>query len=184
MLEIHVELKNLIDQENLHLQHLADLVKEAINEEQLLSSRLIELEQDAEITFGQKLADKVATFGGSWTFIITFFSILAGWIIMNVYLFQEKPFDPYPFILLNLVLSCIAAIQAPIIMMSQNRQEEKDRRRSRGDFMINMKAEMEVRGLHGKIDLLIAEQMESLFKVQQAQLDLLVKIEKAIQQKS
>jgi uncharacterized membrane protein len=120
----------------------------------------------------------VAAFGGSWTFIILFFSILISWILMNLFLLADKPFDPYPFILLNLVLSCIAAIQAPIIMMSQNRRDDKDRRRSRGDYLINLKAEMEVRSLHGKIDLLITEQMQSLFKLQQAQIDLLLKIEK------
>jgi uncharacterized membrane protein len=99
---------------------------------------------------------------------------------MNTKLFSGNPFDPYPFILLNLLLSCIAAIQAPIIMMSQNRRDEKDRRRARSDFMINMKAELEVRSLHAKIDLLISEQMTSLFKVQQAQLDLLTKIDSKI----
>ncbi len=173
-----MNIKELIDQENLHLQHLSELVTESIKEEQLLSSRLIELEEDKETSFGQKLADKVAEFGGSWKFIILFFLILALWIVANVWFLKEKTFDPYPFILLNLVLSCIASIQAPVIMMSQNRQEEKDRRRARSDYMINMKAEMEVRSLHSKIDLLIAEQMKSLFKIQEAQLDLLGKIEK------
>jgi uncharacterized membrane protein len=175
-----MELKDLMDQEKFHLQRLAELVKEAIQEEQLLTSRLIELEQDSEISFGQKLADKVAEFGGSWVFIIGFFSILTLWIAVNAWFLADKPFDPYPFILLNLVLSCLAAIQAPIIMMSQNRRDEKDRRRARGDYLINLKAELEVRSLHGKIDLLIAEQMGSLFKIQQSQLDLLLKLEQAL----
>lgn len=179
-----MDLKDLMQQENLHLQRLSDLVEEAVKEEKLLSMRLIELEQDTELSLGQRLADKVAEFGGSWIFIIVFFGILLFWIVANVLFLRDQAFDPYPFILLNLVLSCIAAIQAPVIMMSQNRQEEKDRRRARSDYMINMKAEMEVRSLHSKIDLLIAEQMKSLFSVQQAQLDILLKIEKALEKNS
>jgi uncharacterized membrane protein len=175
-----MDLKSLMEQEALHLQKLDELVQESIKEEESLSSKLLELEQDTKITFGQGLADRVAEFGGSWRFIILFFSTLTLWIAANVFWTQNKAFDPYPFILLNLVLSCIAAIQAPIIMMSQNRQEEKDRRRARGDYMINLKSELEVRNLHGKIDLLMTEQMQSLFKVQQAQLDLLIQIEKSL----
>lgn len=180
MSEESKELKDLMSIEDLHLKRLADLVQESIDEEQLLTTRLLELDQDSELTWGQVLADKVAEFGGSWTFIVAFFTILAVWIVLNVVFLREKSFDPYPFILLNLVLSCIAAIQAPIIMMSQNRQEDKDRRRARSDYLINMKAEMEVRSLHGKIDLLLTEQMKSLFKVQQMQMDLLKKIESSL----
>lgn len=175
-----MDLKNLMEQEELHLKHLAELVEESIKEEELLTSKLISLEQDTKLSTAQKLADKVAEVGGSWTFIIAFFVILIAWILMNVHYLNEKAFDPYPFILLNLVLSCIAAIQAPIIMMSQNRQEEKDRRQARSDYMINLKSEIELRSLHGKIDLLITEQMKSLFTVQQSQLDLLMKIEKSV----
>lgn len=178
-----MNIKDLIKQESLHLERLAELVKESIKEEELLSTRLIELEQDNQITVGQRWADRVAEFGGSWTFIILFFATLILWITMNLWLLGATPFDPYPFIFLNLLLSCLAAIQAPIIMMSQNRQEEKDRRRARSDYMINMKSEMEVRSLHGKMDLLITEQMKSLFSVQQAQLDLLQKIEKLLEKK-
>ncbi len=174
------DLKELIAQEDLHLQKLAELVQEAIKEEQLLSSRLIELEQDRGLTLGDRLADKVAEFGGSWRFIFGFFSVLVGWIIANIWFLGSTPFDPYPFILLNLVLSCLAAIQAPVIMMSQNRREEKDRRRAKSDYMINLKAEMEVRSLHAKIDLLIAEQMKSLFAIQNSQMDLLLKIEHSL----
>lgn len=175
-----MELQSLIEQEHLHMQHLSDLVSESIKEEKLLSSRLLEIEQDSEISSGQKLADTVAEFGGSWTFIIGFFSVVILWIGINIWSLIATPFDPYPFILLNLVLSCLAAIQAPIVMMSQNRSEEKDRKRSRSDYMINLKAEMEVRNLHSKIDLLMSEQMSSLFKIQQAQLELLEKIEKRL----
>lgn len=176
-----MDLKDLMEEESLHLQKLSELVSKSIQEEQLLSSHLLEIEQDSTASFGERLADSVAEFGGSWMFIIIFFSILIGWIIINAWVLTSKPFDPYPFILLNLVLSCLASIQAPIIMMSQNRREDKDRRRARGDFMINLKSEMEVRNLHAKIDLLITEQMESLFKAQQTQLELLMKIDKSQQ---
>ncbi|MCK6596692.1 MAG: DUF1003 domain-containing protein [Bacteriovoracaceae bacterium] len=175
-----MELKELIEQEELHFKKLNELVQETINEEEILSYKLLELEKDTELSLGQKCADKVAEFGGSWTFIFVFFFTLIFWIIVNTLLLKDKAFDPYPFILLNLVLSCIAAIQAPVIMMSQNRQEEKDRRRSRSDYMINLKAEMEIRSLHSKIDLLIAEQMKSLFNIQQAQMESLQSIEKKL----
>lgn len=103
-------------------------------------------------TFGEKLADQVASFGGSWKFIILFFTLLVVWIIINSIAFLMKPFDPYPFILLNLILSCLASIQAPIIMMSQNRQEVKDRLRAENDYKINLKAEYEIRALQEKVD--------------------------------
>lgn len=109
------------------------------------------------LTFGQRAADKIATFGGSWTFIISFFAILAIWIAFNVYTLHNKGFDPYPFILLNLILSCLASIQAPIIMMSQNRQEEKDRERAEWDLKINEKAEAEIREISKKITILMTQ---------------------------
>ncbi len=109
------------------------------------------------LTFGQRAADKIATFGGSWTFIISFFAILAIWIAINVYSLQNKGFDPYPFILLNLILSCLASIQAPIIMMSQNRQEEKDRERAEWDLKINEKAEAEIREISKKLTILMTQ---------------------------
>ena len=176
-----MDLQDLVSQENLQLQKLADLVKNSIDEEQMLTSRLIAIEQDQNISWGQKLSDKVADFGGSWFFIVSFFAVLIFWILLNLSYFNDQPFDPYPFILLNLILSCVAAIQAPIIMMSQNRKEDKDRRRSRSDFMINLKAEMEVRNLHAKIDLLITEQMKVLFSIQKTQTELLQKIERSVE---
>lgn len=109
------------------------------------------------LTFGQRAADKIATFGGSWTFIISFFAILAIWIAFNVYTLRNKGFDPYPFILLNLILSCLASIQAPIIMMSQNRQEEKDRERAEWDLKINEKAEAEIREISKKLTILMTQ---------------------------
>ena len=124
-------------------------------------------------TYGQIVADKVADFGGSWTFIISFMFFLFGWIIINVVVLVDKGFDPYPFILLNLILSCIAALQAPVIMMSQNRQEEKDRERSKKDFMINLKSELEIRMLHGKLDHLIMHQQQELIEIQKIQIDMM-----------
>jgi uncharacterized membrane protein len=115
----------------------------------------MEKQDKDKLTFGQKTADKVASFGGSWTFIISFFVFIIIWISANVFLLFNKGFDPYPFILLNLILSCLASLQAPIIMMSQNRQEEKDRERAKKDYEINLKAEMEIKMLNQKIDKLI-----------------------------
>jgi uncharacterized membrane protein len=106
-------------------------------------------------TFGERTADKIAEFGGSWTFIISFGIFIAFWISINVWVFLNKGFDPYPFILLNLILSCLAALQAPVIMMSQNRQEQKDRERAKSDYQINLRAELEIRLLHEKLDYVI-----------------------------
>lgn len=132
----------------------------------------IEEESDT-LTPGQRLADKVATFGGSWTFIISFGAFLICWISINVFWMSDKGFDPYPFILLNLILSCIAALQAPIIMMSQNRQEEKDRDRAKKDYMINLKSELEIRMLHEKMDHLIIHQQQELIEIQKVQIDMM-----------
>jgi uncharacterized membrane protein len=124
-------------------------------------------------TFGQRIADKVADFGGSWTFIIFFLSFIVVWILSNVIFLFNKGFDPYPFILLNLILSCIAALQAPIIMMSQNRQEEKDRERAKKDYMINLKSELEIRMLHEKLDHLIMHQQQELIEIQKVQIEMM-----------
>ena len=122
------------------------------------------------LTFGQRIADKVASFGGSWTFIISFGIFIFIWINLNVFWMMNKSFDPYPFILLNLILSCIAALQAPVIMMSQNRQEEKDRERGKKDYMINLKSELEIRTLHEKIDHFIMDQQQELLDMQKDQI--------------
>ena len=124
-------------------------------------------------TIGQKLADKVASFGGSWTFIIMFGTFIFIWICINFYWLINKGFDPYPFILLNLILSCLAALQAPVIMMSQNRQEEKDRDRSKKDYMINLKSELEIRSLHEKIDHFIMDQQQELLELQKTQIEMM-----------
>lgn len=126
-----------------------------------------------KFTFGEKLADRIATFGGSWTFILSFSAFLGLWILINTVALSRHPPDPYPFILLNLVLSALAALQAPVIMMSQNRQEAKDRLRAEYDYKINLKAELEIRHLHEKIDHLLKQQSQRLFEIQQIQIDLM-----------
>jgi uncharacterized membrane protein len=133
----------------------------------------IDGEDQAAFTVGQKIADKVASFGGSWKFIISFGVFIFLWISVNVFWFLNKGFDPYPFILLNLILSCIASLQAPVIMMSQNRQEEKDRERSRKDYMINLKSELEIRSLHEKIDHFIMDQQQELLEIQKLQVEMM-----------
>lgn len=120
-----------------------------------------------KLTIGQLAADKIARFGGSWTFIISFFMVLIIWISYNVYALNNKGFDPYPFILLNLILSCLASIQAPIIMMSQNRQEEKDRERAEWDLKINEKAEAEVRDISKKLDILMIQHQGLAQKIEE-----------------
>lgn len=131
-------------------------------------------DDDAEsATFGQRIADKVASFGGSWTFIIIFVTFLLGWIAVNIVFLANKGWDPYPFILLNLILSCVAALQAPVIMMSQNRQGEKDREKAQNDYMVNLKSELEIRMLHEKVDHLILHQEQSLIEMQKVQTGML-----------
>lgn len=172
-----MNINELLEAEEVHMKKMHDLVEEAIREENLLTQKLIEAEKDNDLSLAQKCADKIADFGGSWKFIISFFFIIVFWITLNSIQLLRNPFDPYPYILLNLLLSCIAAFQAPIIMMSQNRQEEKDRRRARNDYMINLKAEIEVRNLHSKLDLIITEQMKTLFDIQKKQIEMLESIE-------
>lgn len=134
----------------------------------------IALSQDSiPLSRGQRMADHVASFGGSWTFIISFGFFLFVWILLNTAFLLNKGYDPYPFILLNLILSCIAALQAPIIMMSQNRQEEKDRERSKLDYMINLKSELEIRTLHEKFDHLFIHQQRDLFEIQEIQIEMM-----------
>jgi uncharacterized membrane protein len=171
-------LEQLLLTGNDQFQKLNSIVLKAIEEEKLVSQKMLELE-DPNPPFSSKMADHVASFGGSWKFIIVFLSLMAGWIISNIYL-ATKPFDPYPFILLNLILSTIAALQAPIIMMSQNRKEEKDRQRAINDYLINLKAEVEIRNMHEKLDLLMAEQMKTLFDIQKEQINVMEEIKMSI----
>ena len=166
------EAENLARSGREQLSKLRHIVEKSIDEEKLVVENLLN-EPKEILTRGQSISDKVARFGGSWCFIISFSCILFGWIIFNTYASPAKHFDPYPFILMNLVLSTIAALQAPVIMMSQNRKEEKDRKRNENDYMINLKAELHVRSLHQKIDLMQKEQMKVLYETQAKQLELL-----------
>jgi uncharacterized membrane protein len=168
------------------LGQLSDLEQRVLSSFQTnstLTDKIADNDDSATLTFGQRIADKVATFGGSWTFIISFCSFLVIWILVNVYWFHNQGFDPYPYILLNLILSCIAALQAPVIMMSQNRQEEKDRIRAKNDYMINLKSELEIRMLHEKIDHLIMHQQEELLEIQKVQIDMMEDILQRVNQK-
>lgn len=136
----------------------------------------VEREHAETATLGARLADRIASFGGSWSFIGLFFAVLAAWMLYNVE--TSPPFDPYPFILLNLVLSCLAAIQAPIILMSQNRQAEKDRLHAKADYEVNLKAELEILALHEKLDALRERAWEDLLQLQRRQLDLLERLDR------
>jgi len=164
--------QTMLRQEKGELTALEQDVIESLREHDILSKN-VNSAVDDKWTFGQRLADHVASFGGSWRFIIIFASVLVVWILINTLLIRDKPFDPFPFILLNLVLSCLAAIQAPIIMMSQNRVEAKDRLTAENDYRVNLKAELEIRHLHSKIDLLLTHQWQRLLEIQQVQTDLL-----------
>ena len=143
----------------------------------------IDLEEQEERSFGQRLADKVASFGGSWTFIISFALFLLVWISVNIVWLSNKGFDPYPFILLNLILSSLAAIQAPVIMMSQNRQEVKDRERARKDYMVNLKSELEIRMLHEKIDHMVINQQQEIIELYNKQTSMIKELFKQIPNK-
>ncbi|MEN9973051.1 MAG: hypothetical protein RIS20_1398 [Bacteroidota bacterium] len=154
------------------LSSMEKIVLDTISNGDQISNLAIN-QDNTPLSRGQKMADHVASFGGSWTFIISFGFFLFVWILLNSVLLLNKGFDPYPFILLNLILSCIAALQAPIIMMSQNRQEEKDRERSKLDYMVNLKSELEIRTLHEKLDHLIIHQQRDLFEIQEIQIEMM-----------
>ncbi|TGK44541.1 DUF1003 domain-containing protein [Leptospira andrefontaineae] len=164
-------IQGMIQKETSELSSLEEEVKNSLENQELISEDLNQTFQSG-LTFGQRVADKVADFGGSWTFILMFGTSMAIWIGINVF-FSIWRFDPYPFILLNLLLSTLAAIQAPIIMMSQNRQEAKDRARSEMDYKINLKAELEIRHLHEKIDHILKNQWRRLTEIQQIQMQMM-----------
>ncbi|MGA2669588.1 MAG: DUF1003 domain-containing protein [Ignavibacteria bacterium] len=155
------------------------MVKDTINEEDLIIKNLLHPPKDI-LSPGQKVSDKVARFGGSWKFIILFVIFFTGWVVINIIALIRVPFDPYPFILMNLILSLIAALQAPVILMSQNRHAEKDRMRDENDYMINLKSEMEIRSLHQKMNLLLEEQIKTLFDTQSKQFTLFEEIIKKL----
>jgi len=167
--------KEVLQDEIGELSTLDNEVIESLHQHEILASN-IEEQFERKLTFGERLSDQIASFGGSWRFIILFGIILVLWIILNAALLVNRGFDPYPFILLNLILSCLAAMQAPIIMMSQNRAELRDRLRSENDYKINLKAELEIRHLHEKIDHLLRRQYNRLFEIQQIQIELLEEI--------
>jgi uncharacterized membrane protein len=156
-------------------QEIYDLGKEMDKEEQA-TPRNINKEFDSSLTLGERFADALAKFGGSWTFISIFIAMIVIWMGINSFFFIKQHFDPYPYILLNLVLSCLAAFQAPVIMMSQNRQEAKDRLRADQDFEINLKAEIEIRKLHERMDHLLMHQWQHLMDIQQVQVELIKEI--------
>jgi len=168
-------IETILEDEKGDLSSLEEEVLESLKENEILSTD-VEKEFITALTVGERLSDHIASFGGSWKFIIIFGSILAVWITANTVALFQKPFDPFPYILLNLVLSCLAAIQAPIIMMSQNRQEARDRLRSQHDYQVNLKAELEIRHLHQKVDHLLKQQWERLIEIQNVQLELMEEI--------
>ena len=165
------------------LSTLEEDVLKSIQNHETISDKIDTISEDEKISFGQRLADNVASFGGSWKFIIIFAIFIFIWMIINIIFLASKAFDPYPFILLNLILSCLAALQAPVIMMSQNRQEDKDRERSKQDYMVNLKSELEIRMLHEKLDHLIIHQQQELLNIQQIQVEMMEDIMKRLNKK-
>jgi uncharacterized membrane protein len=153
------------------LSNLESTVLDALKNKNLITERLGE--EDQPLNLGQRMADRIAMFGGSWKFIGSFGAFITIWILINIFWLQNRSFDPYPFILLNLILSCLAALQAPFIMMSQNRQEEKDRERGKKDYMINLKSELEIRILHEKVDHLMIHQQHELIQIQKIQIEMM-----------
>ena len=173
-------ISKIIEEETGRIQELKADVLNSIKDNEIITLKNNNTVKELS-KIGDILSDKIAIFGGSWRFIIIFFIILFAWILINSYLILKKPFDPYPFILLNLILSCIAAIQAPIIMMSQNRQEKKDRIRSENDYKINLKSEIEIRTLHEKVDHLLLDQWSKMIKIQEIQIEILEEIKKKVE---
>lgn len=170
---------NIIEEGKGELSKYDKEVLQSIVDRELISEN-VDNRLDQKESLGARLSDKIAKFGGSWGFIISFFLILVLWMAINIILLSNKGFDPYPFILLNLVLSCLAAIQAPIIMMSQNRQEEKDRERALHDYQVNLKAEIEIRQLHEKIDHILLQQGQKLIEIQEIQMEMMEEISNKI----
>lgn len=170
-------LMKLMEDEKGELTKLEKDVIDKLTDYEIITTNIDE-EFAEQLTFGQKVSDKIASFGGSWKFIFLFMFVLIAWIGINSYVLLSKPFDPFPFILLNLILSCIAAIQAPVIMMSQNRQEARDRKRAEADYKINLKSELELRQLHQKVDHLLTQQWERMVEIQELQLEVLDELRK------
>src|SRR5436190_12074946 len=168
-------IKEVLEDEIGELSALDQEVIESLQQHEILSAD-ISKQFEKKLTFGERLSDHIAEFGGSWKFLITFGAVLIGWIALNALVLFNRGFDPFPFILLNLILSCLAAVQAPIIMMSQNRAEARDRLRAENDYKVNLKAELEIRHLHEKIDHLLRRPYNRLCEIQQIQIELLQEI--------
>jgi uncharacterized membrane protein len=169
--------QSLLEAEKGELTDLDIEVIEGLRRHEILT-RNPEVDTTTSTTFGARMADRIAAFGGSWTFIIIFSIVLLSWMFVNSYVLIARPFDPFPYILLNLFLSALAAIQAPVIMMSQNRQESRDRQRAVYDYKINLKAELEIRQLHQKMDHLLSHQWERLVEIQEIQMELINELRK------
>jgi uncharacterized membrane protein len=161
-----------ITEEKGHLSSIDRKILENLREQEIISKNLTE-EFDKQQKFGARLADRIASFGGSWTFIGLFFLYLLSWMAINAYVLTKHPFDPYPFILLNLILSCLATLQAPVIMMSQNRQQAREKIQGDFEYETNLKSEIQIRSLHEKVDHLMISQWQRLMEIQQIQLELM-----------
>jgi len=168
-------IRQAMEEDKGELTELEKEVLQSIKEQEIISKN-INTDFQEKLTFGERLADNVAVFVGSWKFISIFFLFIFIWAMINLYLLLSKPFDPYPFILLNLILSCIAAVQAPLILMSQNRQSKKDRLQAEHDYKVNLKAEMEIRHLNAKVDELLTHQWQRLLEIQRIQTEMMEEI--------
>lgn len=170
-------LEEILEAEKGEVTEIEREVIDSLKDQDILS-RNPSIKFEAGLTLGERLADRIADFGGSWTFISIFALVIIFWMAVNSFFIMARPFDPYPYILLNLVLSCLAAVQAPIIMMSQNRQESRDRDRALHDYQVNLKAELEIRHLHQKLDHLMSHQWQRLVEIQEVQMDLINELRK------
>jgi len=168
-------IRQAMEEDRGELTELEKEVLQSIREQEIISKN-INTDFQEKLTFGERLADNFASFVGSWKFISIFFLFIFIWAMINLYLLLSKPFDPYPFILLNLILSCIAAVQAPLILMSQNRQSKKDRLQAEHDYKVNLKAEMEIRHLNAKVDELLTHQWQRLLEIQRIQTEMMEEI--------
>jgi uncharacterized membrane protein len=162
----------ILDNERDELSSLEENISRSMKDHEL-TAKNVNIEFDRQLSFGDRVSDQLANFAGSWTFITIFSGLILVWIVINTIVLVLRPFDPYPFILLNLVLSTLAAIQAPVIIMSQNRQEERDRMNAEHDYRVNLNAEMEIHQLHRKIDHLLINQGERLLEIQKIQVELM-----------
>lgn len=168
-------LQKTIETEKGELTSLEEAVVKSLKEQELLASN-VNISFGQKLTFGEMVADRVTDFGGSWQFIFMFMGVIFLWIVLNSLLLIIRPFDPYPYIFLNLVLSCMSAVQAPIILMSQNRQEARDRIRDEHNYRINLKAELEIRQLHEKLDHLLVKQLQRHTDTQKVLLDIMAEL--------